>query len=168
MAEREGRAILAVDRVFAARLFTQVPASTIAAASGEGVSAEKLIVLGFYCGSPLALLASIVASALAFGWTALAVVPIVLVIWTVNRGLSCVGSSSAWPATFLLAGASTAHLMQMSVDPWVTGFALLCTLALWCDRMLYASATVALRALVMSNPRALDSFADGVSVHWLR
>lgn len=58
--------------------------------------------------------------------------------------------------------------MHVSVNPLVTGFAVLSFFALWCDRMLYASATVALRALVRSNPRALAAFADGLSVRWLR
>jgi hypothetical protein len=33
--------------------------------------------------------------------------------------------------------------------------------------MLYASATVLLRAIALRNPQALAAFADGVSVRWL-
>ncbi len=160
----DGHVVVGVDRVDAKKLYTEVSLADIEKATGETVYLEKLVVRSAELVSFVAAIGSVGLAALAFGWWAVLITPVALFLWFFNISLSVVGGSRIWVLTLLLIAAVVVHLMKLLPSPWMSGFFAVYFLALWCSRLLYSASTVFLRAFVLRNQRALDAFADGITI----
>jgi len=160
----DGRLLVGVDRIFARKLYTDVPTSAIEEATGEAPYLEKLIVWFTFLASPIAILTSAVVAVLGFRWLALLVVPVAFLWWMFNRSISARGGSSIWFLTLVLIVTVSFHFMNLLHTPWISGFVAILAFALWCDRLLYYAATFFLRAFVLRNQRALEAFGEGVTI----
>lgn len=163
-AARGGSVRIGIDRVFARRLYTNVPGSVILEATGETPLVEKSVVWSAMAGSPLLVLGSAAAASFAFGWWAAAVVPLTLAWWLLNKSLSVRGGAKLWPLTVCVVVATAVHFFAPISDPWASGFIVLFALALWSDRLVYSAATFFLRAFVLRNRRALEAFSEGFTI----
>jgi len=161
---RNGRTLVGVDRVFARKLYTSVTTSAIKEATGEAPYLEKLVVWFAFLASPLAMLSSAVLAVFAFRWWALLIVPLAFSWWMLNRSMSMRGDSSIWFLTFVVIVTVTVHFMELLPTPCISRFVAIFALAMWCDRLLYRASTFFLRAFVLRNRRALESFGEGVTI----
>lgn len=161
--EHQGRILVGVNRVYARKLYTDMPASAIKNATGETPCLEKLVVWFAFLASPLALLVSTLLAVISFGWWAFLIVPIAVSCWISNRSLSVRGDSSMWFITVALSAAVGAHFTNLLPSQWISGTLVVFAFAMWCDRLLYCASTVFLRAFVLRNPRALEACRDGIT-----
>jgi hypothetical protein len=160
-----GRTLVGVDRIFARKLYTDVATSTIEEATGEAPYLEKLVVWFAFLASPVAMLNAGILSGFAFGWWALLVVPVAFVWWMSNRSMSVRGGSSIWFLTIAMIAAVGIHFTNLLPSPWMSGFVVVFAFAMWCDRLVYCASTFFLRAFVLRNRRALEAFAEGITIH---
>jgi len=159
-----GRLFVGVDRVFARKLYTDVPTSAIEEATGETPYLEKLVAWFAFLASPLALLGSAILAAFAFRWWALLIVPVACLWWMFNRSMSVRGGSSIWFLTFAVVAAMSVHIMTVLPSSCMSGFVAAFAFAMWCDRLLYCASTFFLRSFVLRNPRALQAFSEGLTI----
>jgi hypothetical protein len=159
-----GRLLVGVDRVFARKLYTDVPTSAIEEATGEAPYFEKLVVWFAFVASPSALLGSAVLAAFAFRWWALLIIPVACLCWMFNRSMSVRGGSSMWFLTLAVIAAMSVHIMNLVPSSWMSGFVAAFAFAMWCDRLLYCASTFFLRSFVLRNKRALQAFRDGLTI----
>jgi len=159
-----GRVLVGVDRVFARKLYTDVPLSAIEEATGEAPYLEKLVVWFAFLASPLALLGSAVLAAFAFRWWALLIVPVACIWWILNRSMSVRGGSSIWFLTIAVIVAMSVQVMNLLPSSWMSGFMAAFAFAMWCDRLLYCASTFFLRSFVLRNPQALRAFGEGLTI----
>lgn len=160
----EGKILIGVDRIFARKVYMEVPAEVIYLLTGESPYFEKFVVWSAFLASPLAICASAIVAGFAFGWWALLVVPVAIVWWIVNRSISTLGRSSMGLVTLFLVTAVSLHFAKVLSNPWKSGFLVLFAIALWSDRLLYCASTTFLRAFVLRNKRAFEAFSDGLVV----
>jgi len=163
-AAHEGQILVGVDRVYARKLYTDVPISVIEEATGEAPYAEKLVVWFAFLASPLAIVCSAILAAFAFRWWAFLIIPVAFIWWMFNRSMSARGDSSLWLHTIIVIAAVSVHFANILPTHWMSGFAALFTFALWTDRLLYCSSTFFLRAFVLRNQRAFEAFGEGITI----
>jgi len=159
-----GRVLIGVDRVFARKVYTDIPISTIWEATGEAPYLEKVVVWFAFLASPLALLTSAVLAVLAFRWWAFLIVPVTFLWWMINRSMSVLGTSRIWFHTLVLIVAASVHFMNLLRNPWMSGFVMAFVFAMWSDRLLYCASTFFLRAFGLRNKRALEAFGEGITI----
>lgn len=160
----DGRVLVGVDRAFARNLYTDVATSAIEDATGEAPYLEKLVIWFAFLASPLAILGCAVMAAIAFRWWAILVVPVAFLWWMVNKSMSVRGGSSIWFLTLIVIVAIGLHFTHLLPSLWMSGFAATFAFALWCDRLLYCASTFFLRAFVLRNQRALETFGEGITL----
>jgi len=151
-----------VDRIFARKLYIEIPTSEIKEATGEKPRLAKLIVWFAYIASPLAMLITAILAAFSFRWWALLIIPAGFLGWMFNSMTARLGSSSMWFLTLVGIAAVGVHLMRLLANPYLSGFIASFAFALWCDQLLYSASTVFFRAFVLRNQRALQAFGEGI------
>jgi len=160
----DGRVLIGVDRPFARSVYTNMASIAIQQATGETPYIEKAIVLFAFIASPLAILGSAVLAGFAFRWWAALIVPAALLLWIHNRSRSMLSGSSLWFLTIVVIAAVIVHSMNLLPTPWMSGFLTAFIFAMWCDRLLYCTSAFFLRAFVLRNQRALEAFAEGITI----
>jgi hypothetical protein len=160
----DGRLVIGVDRIYARKLYTEISTSALEEATGESPYFEKLVVWFAYIGSPLAMLTSAILAGFTFRWWVLLVVPVGLILSTINSVFARRGSSSIWFLTPAVVAAVTVHFMKLLANPWLSAFIATLAFALWCKGFLYCASTFFLRAFVLRNQRALEAFGEGIRI----
>lgn len=160
----QGRVVVGVDRVFARKLYTDVPIFAIEEATGEAPYFEKLVVWFALLVSPLAILGSASLAVVAFRWWAILIIPAAFFLWMSNKSMSVRGDSAMWLLTLILIVAGVIHFTNIFAASWISGFVTAFAFALWCDRLLYCASTAFLRAFVLRNQRAFEAFQEGLVI----
>jgi hypothetical protein len=146
----------------ARKLYTDVPLSRITEETGEAPYFEKMVVFGAFVGGPLALLASFVMAALAFGWWAALAIPVSVVIYFVFAGASSMPKQGMGGVSVVLALAILSLYLRWFLSDYVGWYAVFVVFALWNARLVYAAATYFIRAFVIRNRRAYDFLAPHI------
>ena len=163
-AESEGRLVVGVRRAFARDLFLYVPLSEIRERTGESVFVEKAVAWLALLGSLMALLGSCAVAALAFGWWAVAIIPVLPAVWFFYASLSVRGTSRLELIAVIVL--VIVALVVFGAVPllWSGSFAIAFAASLFLLRLLYAATTFLFRLLVMRNRRAWEAFDCGIGV----
>jgi hypothetical protein len=142
----------------------ELATSDIEKATGEAPHLEKLVVWFAVFGSPIALVGSVALAAVGFRWWAFITVPVMLLWWFINRGISVIGTSRLWPLSVLLIVAASVHFMRVMPNPWMSASVGAFVFAIWCDRLVYCGSTFFLRAFVLRNQRALEAYGEAIDI----
>ncbi len=158
------RASVAVDRVFARKLYASVPMDTMERTIGEVPYFEKGVVCCALFTSPVMLIAGIALFALGLHWWALGIAPVAVLLWFGNRARSASGNVGIGILSVLLAAAVADCFVGLVHNAWVSAGLVSFILALWCDRLIYVASAHFLRTQVLRNPRALEAYAAGLVI----
>jgi energy-converting hydrogenase Eha subunit B len=158
------RTTIAVDRVFARKLYTSVPIDTMERTIGEVPYFEKGVVCCALFASPVVLVAGIAFFVLGLRWWALVVAPIAVTLWFANRARSKAASAGIGTITLLLVVALADCFVGLVHNAWVSAGLVSLMLALWCDRLVYVASAHFLRTQVLRNRRALEAYASGLEI----
>ncbi len=157
-----GSLLIGVDRSMARKLYTDVSLSRIEAETGEAPYFEKMVVLGAFVGGPVSLLASSVMAGLAFGWWAVLVIPVSIVVYFVFAGASSMPKQSMTGVSVVLALALLSLYLDWFPSDYVAWYTALVLFSLWNARLVYAAATHFIRAFVVRNRRAYEFLAPHI------
>jgi hypothetical protein len=131
---------------------------------GEVPYFEKGIVCTAVFASPVALILGIALLAFGLKWWTFVAAPLGLVLWFLNRARSKSARAGMWAPTVVLVAALAGCFVGPIHDAWVSIGLLSLALAIACDRLIYAGSARFLRSQVLRNPRALEAYADGLSI----
>ena len=159
---KSGSLLIGVDRAMARKLYTDVSLSRITQETGETPYLEKIVVFGAFVGGPLALLASFVMAALAFGWWATLAIPVSIVVYALFAGASSMPKQGMGGVSVVLASAMLSLYLRWFPSGYVGWYVVLVVFALWNARLVYAAATYFIRAFVIRNRRAYDFLAPHI------
>jgi hypothetical protein len=163
-AEKQGRILVGVDRVYARKLYTDVSLRRIKELTGEPVYLEKAVVWFSFLGTPLTLVAACVFAIIAFRWWACIAVPSAVMAWFTYSSMSARGGARIGLITVLLAAATTVAILGVVAAFWTNLFIIALLLSLWMNRLLYVASTFFLRAFVLRSSQAWNAFEDGLVV----
>jgi len=163
-AENRGSALIGVDRVYARKLYTDIPLHRIEDLTGEAVYFEKGVIWACVLGSIGALLASCVFAVLAFGWWALIIIPGVVVSWLVYSSMSSRGDAKIGLISLLLIGVIAVACFAVLNDLWANVFLIGVLSSLWLNRLAYSASTLFLRVFVLRNVHAYNAFNEGLVI----
>ncbi len=163
-AENRGSILVGVDRVYARKLYTDVPIRRIEDLTGEAVYCEKAVVWISFLGTSAALLASCTFAVLAFRWWAILAIPVVVVIWFVYSSMSARSDAKIGLISLLLVAAIAIAGFTIADRLWTNLFLIGVLLSLWLNRLVYSASTIFLRGFVLRNFRAWHTFEDGLVV----
>ncbi len=157
-----GAILIGIDRAMARKFYTDVSVSHIAEQTGEAPYFEKTVVLGAFVVGPVALLASFVMAALAFGWWAALAIPASIVVYFVFAGASSMPKQGMAGVSLLLGLALLSLYLAWFPSTFVEWYAVLIAFALWNARLVYAAATYFICAFVVRNRRAYEFLAPHI------
>ena len=153
---RSGSLIIGMDRAVARKLFLDVPISLITEQTGEKPYFQKAVVYAALIGGLLALVSSCIMAVFAFRWWALLVVPMSVVIYFINSGLSSMPNRGMVELNILLGFAICVLLIEWFSSIYAAWFLVLFVAAIWCVRFAYWATVQFAHALILRNRRAFE------------
>lgn len=161
---KAGRVAIAVDRIYARRLFTETPISVFEKLIGASPALEVTVVLGLLWASFISLgLSRLLMLMAAREWSLLAI-PGMCVVYALQLTMGAQGRSTMWPYAILVGAAIWAHATRYWGNPLLSWSVVTYTSAMWFNRCMYSAATAFLRMLVLENWRAKEAFAKGIHI----
>ena len=157
-----GRIPVGIDRAFARAVYLQMPFADLERETGEAPFIEKFFVRAAWCLSWTMMLGSLVLAVLGFGWLAVLVVPCLVLAGGTISALSAGGNSSLFRLTIFLGFVWFVHSRGWIPNEKGSLSVVVLCIGTWFDRLVYASSTFFLRALVLRNRRAFHLFRAGV------
>ncbi len=162
--EKNGKALIGVDRVMARQFYIHVPIDKIEKETGEAPYIEKIIVFSAFVLGPLSLLSSIVLGFWIFNWwgiISLIVFPIIY-FWYFSTSVRG-GAKMIWVSAELIVLACI-YFFKIVDAHQVTGLLTAFVLSLWFVRLLYCSSTIFLRGFVIRNERAYQYLSSYLEI----
>jgi hypothetical protein len=160
----EGKILLGVDRALARKVYTNLSLAKIREFTGETPYFEKAVVLFAFVGGPLLALISAVLAVASFHWWAFLIVPACLGVWLVYKGVSSRGNAGMVFISLALAGSFAAYFAHLMPTKLAGIFLISFVAALWCERLVYCAGSFFLRAFVLRNIKAFNTFNEGLSI----
>lgn len=133
-----------------------MPLQTTYERTGEKPYIQKFIVIGLSLSSIVALLATFVFASFAFNYWSIAVIPVIAIIYFFWVGQNILPNQGASGLSIILAGVAAAGYFQVFPSNNAAMFAICLAAAFWFMRLVYVSATVFLRMMVLGNKRAFE------------
>ncbi len=152
-----GKILVGIDPAVARKFFTDTSASLVEEQIGEPISTERIIVKAALFAGPIALLVSFYYAVVSFGWWAIAVIPVSVILWGSHAGRASIGRPRLWWMTMLLAGLTWLMISDPSSHyRWLVAI----IGAMYLDRVKYRAAVIFLHALVVRNEKAYELLAE--------
>ena len=152
--ERLGQVLIGVDRAAARKFFTDTDHASVQAAVGESLYLSRIVVKISFILSYFLLVLAVGAGVWAFRWWALAIVPLIIVLWSGYLAGSSLGNAGLGLALSAAAAAAVTYFLAPLSESTKVCF-LLVAGALFFTRFTYTSSTFFLRALAIRNWKAL-------------
>lgn len=158
------RLVVGVDRVFARKVYTELPAAVLKDVTGEPAYFEIFVTRFCFTSPGVFLLASCVFAVLAFGWLSLLAIPILAMVYFVTASRSSAGGSRVGHLVLVALGVGACVWWNVLPLRWSGSCLGTLAIALILHRLAYIASASFFWSMVTQNATAWEYFRDGVVI----